>query len=970
ESDGDFTDYTGDKVTLVAIGDFDGVTHEVRAVVTPGAETTQTIVLIAGNGSSPSSQDLARKTLFESWGYIVTVLGDSDSQAEYDAALADADVVYISEEASSGDVHGKIDDTTLGVVIEELYNHDTFGLTSGNGDEFTDNEIDIVDDSHYITSEFGTGSLTITSSNEPLVRAGSSTIASGATVLAEQDGGSRSVLAVIEVGGGLIDGSSAAGRRVFLPIAGGSFDYNELNADGQTLVQRAIAWAAASPSYLSGLIAQHYHESSSLDQLSDVNWNRTPDHTEIVSQVNWSATSGSFYSGGPTNRFGVKVYGYIDIPEAGNWNFYLTHNNGATLSIGGSTVINNDILGSTSSVSGSANLSQDRHDFVIYLFENTSTAALVLEWEGPSQAREVIPANALTYAGGGDPGESEDTGDPPQLIALYEFAESTSLPNLVGYWKLDDSTTSGGSGGIVAMGDKLYVINGSQIDSYDSSAGDYGGSNRNSNAVVTTNSTSSNRIDIGDGQIRGDAYAGVGGNPNSVISGSVTGSKTALTSPVDVDQATDASGMPGHSGNKTHNGGNHTLGSDGASTDIHYNKWTFNNSAKVTVRGDMRIRVNNNMVMNDGRIILASGATLKLYVNNGLTMANDSYINNDSSRASDVEVHVFGNNKDLTMNGDNIISGAVFVDRDVEMNNGSQIYGSIVAGDDITINDGDIHIDEALTNVSGIGGGGGGGSGTATDEQAVSNGTYNGPIGGSTGHDGTAPEFDGSDDYIEISHHNAYLLDHGTVSFWFRSDNLSGEHGLLSKDSSGYDNGGHLHIYTDGAQLKAQLGSTTANHAVSSASVLSTGTWYHVALTWGTGGVRLYLNGSLVDSETYYGGTGTTSGGSGNYEPIVLGADATGSGDTAATPLDDYFDGRIDDVRIYDQPLDSGQITNVYNGSDPGARTDPGYIVRDTSSFGTALDLYIEEPTNITWPGSNGLTFTGDTVAASVVSAT
>ena len=54
-------------------------------------------------------------------------------------------------------------------------------------------------------------------------------------------------LAVIETGSSLKGiGGIAAGRRAFLPWGGLTFDFSTLNNDGQTIMQRALTWAAGS----------------------------------------------------------------------------------------------------------------------------------------------------------------------------------------------------------------------------------------------------------------------------------------------------------------------------------------------------------------------------------------------------------------------------------------------------------------------------------------------------------------------------------------------------------------------------------------------------------------------------------------------------------------------------------------------------------------------------------------------------
>jgi len=180
----------------------------------------------------------------------------------------------------------------------------------------------------------------------------------------------------------------------------------------------------------------------------------------------------------------------------------------------------------------------------------------------------------------------------------------------------------------------------------------------------------------------------------------------------------------------------------------------------------------------------------------------------------------------------------------------------------------------------------------------------------------TAARFDGSNDHIEVPHNNAFLLGNGTLMVWFKADTLSGDQGLFSKDSSGYDTGGHLTLYRTGSDVTVRLQSTTATYALDTPSI-SSNVWVHVAFSWGSEGMQLYLNGQPVASNSYNGGLGDTSGGSGNYEPIAIGANSWGSDNETITPLQGYFDGLIDEVLLFGSQLTEEQIQEIYNAALP-----------------------------------------------------
>jgi VCBS repeat-containing protein len=208
---------------------------------------------------------------------------------------------------------------------------------------------------------------------------------------------------------------------------------------------------------------------------------------------------------------------------------------------------------------------------------------------------------------------------------------------------------------------------------------------------------------------------------------------------------------------------------------------------------------------------------------------------------------------------------------------------------------------------------------TAVDVTGLNDGTYNGVSLGETGAisaDGdTALLLDGIDDYLELAHNPAYLLDNGTVQFWFKTSDVGQRADLFSKDALGNGNGGHLSIYLDGSgDIETRLQSATADYFVNSSSPLSNNQWHHVAFTFGAGGMQLYIDGQLQDSDPYTGGLGTTSGGTGNVEPIAIGASTQISDPGLTTLLQDYFNGAMDEVALFGSAFSAAQIQNLYAG--------------------------------------------------------
>ncbi|MDJ0709612.1 MAG: DNRLRE domain-containing protein [Woeseiaceae bacterium] len=204
------------------------------------------LLMVVADDGSLTSQEITKKDLLESWGYAVSVIDDSDSQANFDAAVAANSVAYVPEDINSGALDTKLRDAAIGVVIEEEKITDEFGISTGET-TFTESSIDIVDNTHYITEPFALGAIAFATSTQPVGgRAG--TLASGLVVLGERPSSSTSMLDVIDIGGALAGTGTAAGRRAKLPWGGNDFDVNSLTDAGRTILRRSLEWAAGADS--------------------------------------------------------------------------------------------------------------------------------------------------------------------------------------------------------------------------------------------------------------------------------------------------------------------------------------------------------------------------------------------------------------------------------------------------------------------------------------------------------------------------------------------------------------------------------------------------------------------------------------------------------------------------------------------------------------------------------------------------
>jgi len=90
DGDGDLTDDASDKVTLTVVGMFNGVTHRVRTVLTPGevALGPINVLMVVVDVDSLTDDEESRKDMIEGWGWTVNLIAASSSSDDYNTAMA------------------------------------------------------------------------------------------------------------------------------------------------------------------------------------------------------------------------------------------------------------------------------------------------------------------------------------------------------------------------------------------------------------------------------------------------------------------------------------------------------------------------------------------------------------------------------------------------------------------------------------------------------------------------------------------------------------------------------------------------------------------------------------------------------------------------------------------------------------------------------------------------------------------
>ncbi len=168
----------------------------------------------------------------------------------------------------------------------------------------------------------------------------------------------------------------------------------------------------------------------------------------------------------------------------------------------------------------------------------------------------------------------------------------------------------------------------------------------------------------------------------------------------------------------------------------------------------------------------------------------------------------------------------------------------------------------------------------------------------STGKFDKALEFDGEDDYIEISNSTSLeTFSAITVSCWFKAETLGDGKYFRHIIDKGWVSEGAWVIYTDKStkKLNWELELDGIPRVTRSDEDLEKGVWYHVVGVYDGQKVQLYINGVKQILETSY-----TKESFSNTAPLKIGGSTN-----------DHH-GVIDEVRIYNRALTAEEIEGLY----------------------------------------------------------
>ena len=210
------------------------------------------------------------------------------------------------------------------------------------------------------------------------------------------------------------------------------------------------------------------------------------------------------------------------------------------------------------------------------------------------------------------------------------------------------------------------------------------------------------------------------------------------------------------------------------------------------------------------------------------------------------------------------------------------------------------------------------------------NGSLSGAAWTSAGRYGGALQFDGTNDLVTVADHALLDLTDGmTIEAWVRPTSLVDwktivlkerpgglAYALYASDNTNRPPAGYVHIGAD----RAAVGETA----------LALNQWTHLATTYDGGVLRLYVNGTLVSSNSI-GGSIITSG-----SALQIGGNSVWG---------EFFAGTIDEVRLHSRALSASEIQQDMNTPLVGGETAEGEAA---PASGPAVTLAVGSSARIT----------------------
>lgn len=213
---------------------------------------------------------------------------------------------------------------------------------------------------------------------------------------------------------------------------------------------------------------------------------------------------------------------------------------------------------------------------------------------------------------------------------------------------------------------------------------------------------------------------------------------------------------------------------------------------------------------------------------------------------------------------------------------------------------------------------------------------------------GKSAQFNGTDGYVQMPDDVIYGLHNMTISTWVKPDTLGSWARIFDFGSESDPPYPNFFLTVDSGndnlRLAFEAGSSSADKSLLDAgAVLQTGQWQHLAVVIDGTKATLYLNGEEIAQASDY-----------QFVPMLITNMTSNMLGRSNYTADSYFDGSMDDFRIYNRALSAAEITMLSNGEEPVREIQ---TVSDPEDVETTAGVapVLPEKANVTYAdGTNG----------------
>ena len=189
-----------------------------------------------------------------------------------------------------------------------------------------------------------------------------------------------------------------------------------------------------------------------------------------------------------------------------------------------------------------------------------------------------------------------------------------------------------------------------------------------------------------------------------------------------------------------------------------------------------------------------------------------------------------------------------------------------------------------------------------------------------------ALDFDGSNDYVEVDHDSVYNVSEVSISAWINlDDNDTDTRSIFSNyQQTGSEKNGYDILITNESKFTFRFGYESGSGYCESDAGISENIWTLVTATYDGSSIKIYINDQLEKTCTYNQDISDSDG-----KQIFGASDLNSNG-----IYDDFFDGTIDELVLWDKAISSTDVENIFwGGNNQKPRVDAsegGYTFRLT----------------------------------------